>query len=50
MGLGVRVTVTRFTEFGLEGVHRNTRFVHGSGAGVSPLKADALYWRVVTRF
>ncbi len=50
MGLGVRVTVTRFTEFGLEGVHRNTRFVRGSGPGISPLKADAFYWRVVTRF
>lgn len=50
MGLGVRVTVTRFTEFGLEGVHRNTRFVRGRGPGISPLKADALYWRVVTRF
>ncbi len=50
MGLGVRLAVTRFTEFGLEGVHRNTRYVHSSGPGVSALKADALYWRVVTRF
>ncbi len=59
MGLGVRLTLTRFTEFGLEGVHRNTRLVHSGMAGptanptastVAPLKADALYWRVVTRF
>ena len=49
-GVGVRLTVTRFTEFGIEGVHRNTRFIGGSGAAVSPLKADALYWRAVTRF
>lgn len=51
MGLGVRLLVTKYTEFELEGVHRNTRFVRGgSGAGVSALKADALYWHVVTRF
>ena len=50
MGLGVRLTLTRFTEFGVEGVHRNTRFVRGSSSTTSPLKADALYWRVVTRF
>ena len=50
MGLGVRATVTRFTEFGLEGVHRNATFVRGRGVGVSPLKSDAFYWRVTTRF
>lgn len=50
VGLGVRLAVTRFTEFGLEGVHRNTRYVRSGGPGVSPLKADALYWRLVTRF
>ncbi len=51
LGLGARIGLTRFTEFGLEGVHRNTRFVHsGSSGSVAPLKADALYWRVVTRF
>ena len=50
MGLGVRLNVTRFTEFDLEGVHRNTRQVRASSATVSPLKADAAYWRVVARF
>jgi hemolysin activation/secretion protein len=49
-GVGVRFTVTEYTEFNIEGVHRNTRFIGGSGPGVSPLKADALYWRAVTRF
>ncbi len=50
IGLGFRLNVTRFTEFDLEGVHRNTRLVRSGSAAVSPLKADALYWRVVTRF
>jgi hemolysin activation/secretion protein len=50
MGIGVRMNVTRFTEFNLEGVHRNTRLVEGTAPFVSPLKADAAYWRVITRF
>jgi len=51
VGLGLRLTLTQFTEFGLEGVHRNTRFVRSNtSATVAPLKADALYWRVITRF
>ncbi len=49
VGGGVRLTLTRFTEVDLEGVHRNTRFVHGSD-GTSPLAADAFYWRVLARF
>jgi len=49
MGLGLRLNVTKYTEFDVEGVHRNTRQVR-SGANVSPLKADAAYWRVITRF
>jgi hemolysin activation/secretion protein len=48
MGLGLRMNVTRYTEFDIEGVHRNTRRVDGVNA--SPLKADAAYWRVITRF
>jgi len=47
-GLGVRLNVTRYTEFDVEGVHRNTRNVDGQNA--SRLKADAAYWRVITRF
>lgn len=50
VGIGVRANVTRFTEFDLEAVHRNTRRPSTSSAAVSALKADALFWRVVTRF
>lgn len=50
VGLGLRLNVTRFTEFNVEGVHRNTRRVDSASAAVSPLKADAAYWRVITRF
>lgn len=50
VGVGVRANVTRFTEFDLEAVHRNTRRPSTSSAAVSALKADALFWRVVTRF
>jgi hemolysin activation/secretion protein len=49
-GIGARVTVTRYTEFDLEGVLRNTRIAAGTTGVVEPLKADALYWRVLTRF
>ena len=49
-GLGLRLALTRFTEFGLEYAHRNTRYIRASAPPASPLKADALYWRVVTRF
>ena len=50
LGLGVRLNVTRYTEFDLEGVHRNTRQTRSSSSSVSPLKADAAYWRIITRF
>ncbi len=49
-GIGTRVTVTRYTEFDVEGVVRNTRLPAGTPGVVKPLKADALYWRVLTRF
>ena len=50
MGLGVRMNITRYTEFDLEGVIRNTRRIAGTTTAVEPLKADAAYWRVITRF
>jgi hemolysin activation/secretion protein len=50
MGIGVRLDLTKYTEFNLEGVHRNTRLFEGTPGAVSPLKADVLYWRVITRF
>ena len=47
-GGGIRLMLTRFTEFDLVGV---SRFVlNPSGAGVLPLQSDALYWRVIARF
>ncbi|MBV9784124.1 MAG: ShlB/FhaC/HecB family hemolysin secretion/activation protein [Acidisphaera sp.] len=49
-GIGVRMNVTRYTEFDLEGVIRNTRLPSGTPGSVSALKADALYWRVLARF
>ena len=52
-GIGLRLGVTRFTEFDVEGVIRNTRLgspATSTAAAVSPLKADAVYWRVITRF
>jgi hemolysin activation/secretion protein len=49
-GIGVRVNVTRFTEFDLEGVHRDTRSFGGTSTQVRPLPADAIYWRALARF
>lgn len=49
-GAGVRVNVTQFTEFGLEGVIRNTRAIGGAGALVRPLPANAIYWKALARF
>ncbi len=50
IGIGVRLNVTRYTEFDIEGVHRNTRLVEGTGPDIRPQKADAAFWRVITRF
>ena len=50
VGAGLRLNVTRFTEFNIEGVHRNTVTVSGGSGNIRPLKADAAYWRVITRF
>ncbi len=49
-GLGARFTITRYTEFDVEGVIRNTRLPSGTQGIVRPLKADAAYWRVLSRF
>lgn len=49
-GLGARFNLTRFTEFDVEGVVRNTRVPVGTVGVVRPLKADAVYWRVLARF
>ncbi len=49
-GIGARLFLTRYTEFDVEGVIRNTRLPQGVPGMVKPLKADAAYWRVLTRF
>ncbi len=49
-GVGGRFNITRYTEVDLEGVIRNTRLPVGTQGVVKPLKADALYWRALTRF
>ena len=49
-GVGVRATVTQFTEFDVEGVQRFTRQPQASLANVSPPKGQAIYWRVLARF
>lgn len=49
-GLGTRLSLTRYTEFDLEGDIRNNRIPIGTAPFVKRLKGEALYWRVVTRF
>lgn len=49
-GIGARTNITRYTEFDIEGVIRNTRLPEGTPGVVKPLKADAVFWRVLTRF
>jgi hemolysin activation/secretion protein len=49
-GIGVRFSVTRFTEFDLEGVVRNVRRFSGTTTEVSPLSPEAVYWQVLLRF
>lgn len=49
-GLGVRLNVTKYTEFDLEGDIRNHRLPLGTPGITKPQKADALYWRVLARF
>lgn len=49
-GIGGRFFLTRYTEFDVEGVIRNTRLPLGLPGIVRPIKADAAYWRVLTRF
>jgi hemolysin activation/secretion protein len=49
-GGGVRLSVTRFTEFDIEGVARMNRQPLGAAASPIRLRSQAVYWRVVTRF
>ncbi|HUB96063.1 MAG TPA: ShlB/FhaC/HecB family hemolysin secretion/activation protein [Stellaceae bacterium] len=49
-GGGVRTALTSNVELDLGALERFNRFPTGTGAGVSPLRAAAFYWRVLTRF
>ena len=49
-GGGVRLSITRFTEFDVEGVARMNRRPLGAAASATKLRSQALFWRVVTRF
>jgi hemolysin activation/secretion protein len=49
-GIGLRLNITRFTEFDIEGDIRNNRLPFGVAPNVRPIKADALFWRVLARF
>ena len=49
-GIGVRLGVTRFTEFDFEVVVRNVRTFSGTTTHVKPLSPDAVYWQVLVRF
>jgi hemolysin activation/secretion protein len=50
LGGGVRLNLTRYTEFDVEGVHRFTRYPTGNAPGVSALPSEAVYWRVLLRY
>ena len=49
-GGGVRLSLTRYGEFDLYGLTRFTRTPIGAAANVTPLKTDAVYWRVLFRY
>jgi hemolysin activation/secretion protein len=49
-GIGLRLNLTRYTEFDVEGVIRNTRLPQSASGAVKAEKADAAFWRVLTRF
>ena len=49
-GIGARTNITRHTQFDIEGVIRNTRLPSGTAGVAKPLKGEAVYWRVLTRF
>lgn len=49
-GGGVRLSITQFTEFDVEGVSRMNRRPLGAAASATRLRSQAVYWRVVSRF
>jgi len=49
-GIGLRLAITRYTEFDLEGDIRNTRLPEGTPGSVKPIPAEAGFWGVLARF
>ncbi len=50
VGGGLRLNITQYTEFDLQGVARLTREPQGVSSDTPELAAGAVYWRVLTRF
>ncbi len=50
VGGGVRLSVTRYVEVDLVGLHRFNVYPTGTGAAISALPGSAFYWRVLGRF
>ena len=50
IGGGVRLTVTRYAEVDLVGLHRFNVYPAGSSPSISALPGSAFYWRVLGRF
>jgi hemolysin activation/secretion protein len=49
-GGGVRLYLTKYTEFDFEGVARQNRYPNGNSLNVKPLGPEAFYWQVLARF
>lgn len=50
IGGGVRLFVTEFTEFDLEGTVRLNPYPNGTSGNVSAIKSGAFYWQALARF
>ena len=49
-GIGMRLAITRYAEFDLEGDIRNSRLPEGTPGAVKPIPAEAGYWGVLVRY
>ena len=49
-GLGARLFPWAGTELDIEGVTRTVRYPLGRSSGATPVRAQGIYWRVLTRF
>jgi hemolysin activation/secretion protein len=49
-GIGLRLAITRYTEFDLEGDIRNTRLPEGTPGAVKPIPSEAAFWGFLARF